>query len=65
MLSQTYIAVAVGFLSATLPKFGVEVGSEELTTTLSLVGTVVATVWALWGRYRAGGVSAFGLKKSN
>lgn len=62
-MSQTYIAVIVGFLSTVLPKLGVTVGTEELTQTISTVVTIGATIWALWGRYRAGGISALGFRK--
>lgn len=63
-MSQTYIGIIVGLLSSVLPKFGVQVGSEELTQTISLIGTIVGTVWALWGRYRAGGITALGFRKA-
>lgn len=50
-------------LSSLLPKLGVEVGGEALTTTLSVLLTIGGALWALVRRYQAGGVSIVGARK--
>lgn len=62
-MSQTYLAVIVMVLSSLLPKIGVEVGSEALTTTLSVILTVGAALWAMIRRYQAGDITALGARK--
>ncbi len=61
-MSQTYLAVIVMVLSNVLPKLGVEIGSDALTTTLSVILTVGAALWALVRRHQAGGVSVVGVR---
>lgn len=48
-MSQTIVSVFVILLSQILPKVGVEVGSDQLTTTVSTVITIIATLW-IWIR---------------
>lgn len=62
-MSQTYLAVLVMVLSNLLPAIGVNVGNDALTTTLSVVLTIGAALWALVRRYQAGGVSTLGFRK--
>lgn len=59
-ISQTFLAVFVMVLSNVLPKLGVTVGDEALTTTVSVLLTVGAALWALVRRYQAGGVNMVG-----
>lgn len=61
--SSTYIAVIVNILSVTLPKIGVEIGSENLTTTIQTLIALVSGVWVMIQRYRLGGITAFGSRK--
>ena len=63
VISQTYVGIVVTLLGSFLPKLGVEVGSDELTTTLSVIITVIGGLWAFWGRYRKGDVAIVGVKK--
>lgn len=62
-MSQTYIAIVVMVLSQLLPKWGIVLESEALTTTVSTVALLLGAVWALYRRYRAGGISTLGLRK--
>ena len=61
--STTYIAVIVGILAEALKLVGVEVGSEELTTTALVLVQLVSAVWVLIERFKKGGVNFWGLKK--
>lgn len=61
--SQTYIGIIVSVLASILPRFGVTIGSEELTTTISVIIMIAGAVWALFRRYQAGGVNVFGVRK--
>lgn len=60
MISQTYIAVLVMVLAQVLPKIGVDLGSDALTTTVSVLATIGAALWALVRRYQAGGITKLG-----
>lgn len=62
MFSTTYAGVIVSLLSTFLPKFGITVGSEELTVTISTIGQIVGSLVAFYGRYKAGGISVLGVK---
>ena len=63
MFSQTYVGVIVSVLGSVFPKFGVSVGGEELTTTISVILTVLGGLWAFWGRYRKGGITLWGTRE--
>lgn len=62
-LSQTYIATIALILAQVLPKFGITIGSEELTTTLSTLITIIGGIWIMVRRYQAGGINIFGARK--
>lgn len=59
-MSTTYIGIYVMVLSEVLPKLGITIGSEELTTFLSVLSTIGGALLSLYGRYRLGGVSTLG-----
>ena len=61
--SQTYIGILVSLLGSLLPRIGVEIGSEDLTITVSVLVTIAGSIWAFWGRFRKGDISALGVKK--
>ena len=61
-MSQTYIGIIIMLLSVFLPKLGLDIGSADLTTTITVITTVIGALWAFWGRYRLGGVTAAGLR---
>ena len=62
-MSQTYISILVMILAGVLPRIGVTVGSEELTTFVSVALTIVAGIWALIRRYRQGNINLAGIRK--
>lgn len=59
--SQTY----VGLIIIVLGWFGLAnlVTSQEVATIVDNVIQLVGLVWAIYGRYRAGGVSVLGFRK--
>lgn len=60
--STTYIAVIVNILVTFLPKFGITVGSEELTSIAQALVAVVTGVWVIVQRYKKGDVTVYGSK---
>lgn len=62
-ISTTYIAVIVNLLAVLLPKVGVEIGSDQLTSALQTLVAVASGVYLLIKRYRQGGVSILGVKR--
>lgn len=63
MISTTYIAVIVNVLAQLLPKIGVSVGSDELTTTIQTIIALASGLWILWQRYQRGDVSPLGVRR--
>ena len=63
MVSTTYVAVVVNLLASFLPKFGVDVGSEALTTTIQTLLVVGSGLWVLWKRHQRGDVNVVGVRK--
>lgn len=61
-MSQTYIGIYVMMASAILPHLGVTIGTDQLTTTVSVLCTIAGAVWAAIGRHRLGGVSILGIR---
>lgn len=61
-MSTTYISVIVMVLAQLLPKFGVLVESDALTTTVTTLATLFAGLWILIKRYRQGGVNFAGVR---
>lgn len=62
MFSTTYIAAVVAILAQILPFFGIIVGTEELTTTLQTIVTVVSGLWIMKERLGRGDISVLGVK---
>jgi hypothetical protein len=62
-MSQTYIGIIVMLLATFLPKLGITLGADQLTTTVSVVLTIAGGLWAFWGRYKAGGITWAGIRK--
>jgi len=50
-------------LGALLPKLGVEIGNEALTSAISVLTTIVGALWALVRRYQRGDVNVLGARK--
>lgn len=61
-MSQTYVGVIVMLLSVFMPKIGLTIGTDDLTTTITTITTVIGALWAFYGRYRLGGVTFAGLR---
>ncbi len=61
-MSKTYIAQIVSVLAVVLPLFGIEVGSEALTTTAQTLVILISGVVTLVERYKKGDVKWFGAK---
>lgn len=62
-MSTTIIAVIVQLLAVLLPKIGIEVGSEALTTTVSTLAVVGSGVWIWVQRVKKGDVTTIGVRK--
>ena len=62
-MSPTYISAAVVVIVQVLSWFGIEVGSAEITTTLTTLLTVGAGLWIMWRRFNQGDISIAGTKK--
>ena len=65
-MSTTYVSAIVAFLMLVLPLFGWQIADEGTMTNLitQIVGGL-AVLYTFIGRYKAGGITAFGLKKNN
>jgi len=61
--STTYVAVIVNVVAYLLPKIGVSVGSDELTTTVQVLLQVCSCVWILIERYKRGDITVLGSRK--
>ena len=63
-MSSTYISVLVSLLTLGLPVFGIQVSDDgTLTETITQLVGIGALLYAFYGRYKAGGINAFGLRK--
>lgn len=63
-MSTTYIAQLVAILVFVLPRFGIDVvDANALTSMIAAIVGIIATVWVFIGRWRAGGITIFGLRK--
>ena len=62
-MSTTYVAVIVSSLVFILPMIGIQVISEEtlLKSITELIGAL-AILYTFYGRFRAGGITKFGLR---
>lgn len=63
-MSSTYIAGFVSLLTLGLPAIGIEIADEETLRGVitDLVG-IASLIYIFIGRYRAGGINAFGIRK--
>jgi len=62
-MSKEYISFVVMLLATLLPKIGVALPSEDLTTAISVVVTIVAGLAGMAARYNKGDITLFGKKK--
>lgn len=63
-MSTTYIAGIISIITLVLPIFGLEIADKETFAGLvtSIVGAC-STAYIFIGRYKAGGINTFGIKK--
>lgn len=62
-MSQTIIAVLVNLGAIILPKLGLEIGSESLTTTITTLVAIGSAIWIYVRRYQAGDIKASGVRR--
>ena len=69
-MDKQYIAIIVLILGSLLPKFGVEIGSEELTAIVSGIIVAISGLYAIYQRTKLqeaplgeGDVTVLGVKK--
>ena len=61
-VSTTYVAGIVTVLTLVLPLFGIEVDDKGLlTSTATQIMGILSIGYMFYGRYKAGGINAFGL----
>lgn len=63
MISTTYIAVIVNLLATFLPKLGIDVGSEQLTSFIQTLIALGSGLWILYKRHQQGDVTIVGKRK--
>lgn len=61
-MSTTYIAAIVAFLTTMAQMFGWTVDSGALVQTITDGAQVLSILYIFYGRYKAGGISAFGFR---
>lgn len=62
--STTFAANIVSILVFVLPVFGVHVVNQgTLAATVASIIGVISTLYIFYGRYRAGGINSFGIRK--
>lgn len=62
-MSQIIIAAFLNILATVLPKLGVNVGSDELTTTVATLVTIGTALWIWYQRWLKGDVTLVGARK--
>lgn len=62
-MSQTIISLIIGFLAYFLPKWGVVIGNETLTSTAQTIVIIVSGLWIYWRRVQKGDVTLAGVRK--
>lgn len=62
-MSQTIVSLFVIILATVLPKLGVTIDNDALTTTISTILVLGAAAWAWIRRVKAGDITAAGVRK--
>ena len=62
-MSQTIIMVLVNLAAVVLPRFGLEIGSESLTTTITTLAAIFSAIYIWYRRVQGGDVSVGGFRK--
>ena len=63
-MSTTIIASIASILAVVLPMLEIEIGSDELTTTITTIVVVVGGLWTWKERVSKGDVTALGVRKN-
>lgn len=61
-MSKTYVGIAVGFLGFIFQGAGIPFVASEAEGAIAFVMATVGAIFALYGRYKAGGIGIFGNK---
>lgn len=62
-MSQIQTSAIVAVLANVLPLLGVQVGSDQLTTTITTIVTIAAGLWIMVRRFQKGDIGLFGSRK--
>jgi len=64
-MSKTYIAGIVSIIAFVLPLFGLDIANEGTVNNLvTNIAGAIGAIYVFIGRYKAGGITAFGLRKT-
>ena len=64
-MSATILGLVVAILGRLSDAVGINIGNEELTTTINVILQIGGVILAWWGRWRAGGITPLGLRKDD
>lgn len=62
-MSTTILAALINILATALPMLGVNIGTEQLTTTVATLFALGSAAYIWWNRTRSGDVTAVGVRK--
>ena len=63
MISKTYLGVLIAAILPLLRAIGIDLPDADTQATGETVLTAVGSLLALYGRYRAGGITVIGTRK--
>ena len=63
-ISTTYVAAFIAAVAGIAPMFGWEVNAEIFSANVQELIAGLAILYTFYGRFKAGGVTAFGLRKA-
>ncbi len=61
--SNTYFWQIAQFIAFALTLININVGVDELTTTITVIATIISGIGVFIGRYKAGGITMLGFRK--
>jgi len=62
-ISTTFIANLIAIVVFVLPILGIQIVDQgTLTSTITNLVGIIATLYVFYGRYKAGGINAFGIR---
>ena len=62
-MSKTYTGILVGFLGFIFQGAGVPFVASEAEGAVAFVVALTGAIYALYGRYKAGGINIFGARR--